>query len=94
LFFEAKFGEETNVKKLVLIATLFVFAMPVVQAQIQTNCGDGGCNPGTPFEECKRLAALHQYELVLRRRDGETFTSYVRRFLSITHYCGAKLHRN
>jgi hypothetical protein len=38
-----------------------------------------------PFEECKRLAALHQYELVLRRRDGETFTSYVRRFLSITH---------
>jgi hypothetical protein len=38
-----------------------------------------------PLRECRRLAALHYYELFIRsRKPQETLTDHVQRFLSIT----------
>lgn len=37
-----------------------------------------------PFEECQRYAAKYYYELYIPRREDETFSSYVQRFLSLT----------
>ena len=36
-----------------------------------------------PFEECERLAALHRYELFIRRDEEETLVSHVERVLSL-----------
>jgi hypothetical protein len=36
-----------------------------------------------PFEECKRLALLHRYELFIPRQEEETLASHVERVLSV-----------
>jgi hypothetical protein len=38
-----------------------------------------------PFDECERLAALHQYELFIRRNPEETFVSHIERLLQLRH---------
>jgi hypothetical protein len=38
-----------------------------------------------PFDECERLAALHQYELFVRRNPEETFVSHIERLLHLRH---------
>jgi hypothetical protein len=38
-----------------------------------------------PFDECERLAAIHQYELFIRRNPEETFVSHIERLLQLRH---------
>src|SRR5262249_16327302 len=43
-----------------------------------------------PFEECRRLAALHRYELSIPRHEEETLASDVERVLAVIHDPGLK----
>jgi hypothetical protein len=38
-----------------------------------------------PFDECQRLASLHQYELYIKRQPEETFISHIEKLLTLRH---------